>query len=244
MRRFYIQNYISGQNFQELSEEEAYHAAKVLRLDSGGTVEGFDGNGKLIKGILQLEQLNSKKFRAKIVDFEILENNNPARKNITLIISSIKLDRLEWLLEKCTEIGVGKIIITHTKYSQIPLDLILKKLERLKTIVMNACKQSENLYLPEISISDMKDILKVKFSKDGLSLVATTEIPGESLRSIISKNSCENLCIWIGPEGGFEKTELDEIVKFGFVPCKLGENILRAETAAVVGVWEMVNGLE
>ncbi|MEI6462414.1 MAG: RsmE family RNA methyltransferase [bacterium] len=236
MHRFYCN--ISKQN-GVLDDEESYHAIKVLRLNLGEKVVCFDGLGhewlcEIVS--LRAEGSSSKhpNIKLNIVSEKYFPSKEELKKpKVCIIVSLYKFDRFEFGLEKLVELGVDEIIVTKTHLSQFDLPLAEKKLARWQEIVVSACKQSERKWNPNISILDMKKILGTTKDESVLNLVATTELDNPIPLKDIEANKYNKIVIFIGPEGGFEKNELDEIVSAGFKPVSLGGNVLRAETAAI-----------
>ena len=236
MHRFYCN--ISKQN-GVLGDLESYHAIKVLRLNLGEKVVCFDGLGhewlcEIVS--LRVEGSSSKhpNIKLNIVSEKYFPSKQELKKpKVCIIVSLYKFDRFEFGLEKLVELGVDEIIVTKTHLSQFDLPVAEKKLERWKEILVSACKQSERKWISSISIMDVKKILGAPKDDKVLNLVATTEIDSTQPLKDIETNKYNKVAIFIGPEGGFEKNELDEIISAGFKPVSLGENVLRAETAAI-----------
>lgn len=210
-----------------LPAEESAHAIRVLRRRVGDELEVVDGNGSLYRCRLVTED-------AKGACLEIIESIALPKiwsPIITVAVAPTKhSDRMEWLVEKLTEIGVDRIVplrCEHSERKEI-------KVSRLTKIAVSAMKQSLKAVLPEISETVVfKDFLSEqnsteKFigycdSKTERRLLATAYTPGA------------DVTILIGPEGDFSQTEIKAAVDAGFVPVTMGDNRLRTETAALVG---------
>lgn len=234
MRRIFIETPKSIPSVQIIGTDVKKYLKQVLRLTPGQKVECFDGKGKLYSGILNLTP--HKDDWAVYID-EIIASDELKNHKI-LILSAFKLDRLEIALEKCSEIGITEFIICQTKYSQYKLDIFKSKLKRLELIISNACRQSERLFFPKISIINESDLSFLKnFGANFEKIVCTTEVESEFINKI-HKQSTDSI-LFIGPEGGFDKSELETIINYDFIPCKLSRSILRSETAAVVGSYEI-----
>lgn len=219
----------TGENENILSKDEIHHIQKVLRLKVGDNIQIFDGQGEEI-----LVEINNFKpyFEYNIINKNYQEKKLP---QITLILSSIKPKNLELILEKVTELGVDKIIITKTKYSQISLQILEEKKIRFQKILIEACKQSGNNYIPELEFIDIKNI---KNNLSDINYIATTQytttntILLESPKSDIKEKSYS---LFIGPEGGFEQQEYQDLIQY-FIPVTFSKNILRVETASILGI--------
>ncbi|QQR93839.1 16S rRNA (uracil(1498)-N(3))-methyltransferase [bacterium] len=217
--RFFVQNL---NNKPILNKKEIEHARKVLRMNIGDNFIAFDGFGN----VWTCEFEND--FNLKVIQHQFIEKDRHISR---LIISLFKFDRLEWAIEKCTELGIDEIIFTKTKFSQIDLNLAEKKLARWKEITISASKQCERIYIPELKVMKPEQVLKL----NGRKFIGVTEFEvKKNFNSFPWKNSCE-ISLFIGPEGGFEKQELEEVISAGFEPVKISNSILRSETACMVG---------
>ena len=201
-----------------LDREESRHA-KVLRLKIGEEVEIFDGKGTVSKGKI--------KVSGKAVKVQIFETKKEKREKpfVELWTAVPKGERGDWLIEKATEAGVDKIVSIIFKRSiVIPKK---QKIERWKKIATAASAQSKRAYVPEIleSIEFNKAMKKV----DGQLLICSKD--GKKICDVTLK---EKVILLVGPEGGFSNEELEQLKKYDKI--KLNENILRTETAGVIGV--------
>jgi len=217
-------------NFSEISaltDDEAFHAAKVLRLREGESVRVTDGKGNWYDAIVQ--QTHPKRCDLQIVQQASYE---PRPYSIEIALAPTKnLDRMEWFVEKATEIGIDKISFFYTKHSERRT----MKLERLQKIAVSAMKQSLQAYLPEITeVGDFeKWILKsseLTFQKFIAHLPAN-QVPDHLLKKAIFG---QNYMVLIGPEGDFTEAEIQLTQQNDFQMVTLGNTRLRTETAALV----------
>ena len=168
------------------------------------------------------------------VEFELGEELPAASiAHITLLIAIFKFDRLEWAIEKCTELGVAKIIPVIARRTDAHLAAAsAKRLDRWRRLALQASEQSRRAAPPEI-------MEPVKFSKAILQsatprIVLNEEEQKTSLREILDVHpSAAEIILAIGPEGGWTEDELDQFQKSGWLSATLGPTILRAETAAI-----------
>jgi 16S rRNA (uracil1498-N3)-methyltransferase len=217
------------QNIQEdngrVSKKNAHHIQDVLRLSLGNIVIFSDGEGTQWKTIISQES-------PLIVD--ILESSKIEKfvPTITLIVSIIKPKLLELVIEKATELGVDRLIITHTDYSQIPLSTLDRKLSRFESIIEAAMKQSERTNRLELELLPFRELLK---PLSELNIVATTQhtLNPPSILSL-QNTKLKSVSLLIGPEGGFSPEEY-QIIQQTFSPISLGHNILRTETSVIIG---------
>lgn len=220
--------FIFDKNTNNLALDEIHHIRDVLRLKPNTNIKAIDGQGNLYELIIK----NLKPFSVDILSTQNFPNANIY---ICCIIATIKTPLLELIIQKLTEIGIDEIIITKTKFSQISLDKLESKLNRWQTIINTACKQSERLYFTSISIQNLNQIQYP--TENNLNLIGDTQysIEAPNIKNINLTN-IKNINLLIGPEGGFEAKEYQSLIdKEKYIPVKFASNILRSETAAIVG---------
>lgn len=218
-----------GENV-ELDKNESHHLVGVLRAKMGDKVTLFDGKGNICEGILNI--------CSKKVFFKILSESTLTKPKCTITLAQAmpKGKGMEEILQKATEIGVQKIIPLKTDRTELKLDeeRESKRMERWKTTLIEAGKQSGNFFIPEIlPIMTIKGLLKEwKPLNNVLKLTASLEERAKSL-NVYLKEGLPNSIIWlIGPEGDFTGEEYELAFESGFHPICLGKNVLRVETAA------------
>lgn len=229
--------YSDDQDFNENSEEiqlenqEAIHCIAVLRYKLNQQIFITNGNGLLVEGVIVAAKkgLVTVLIKKRFKNLSSLLNHLPV-----LYIGLLKnKDRIEWLVEKSTEIGVSKIVFVNTKHSEknkINLD-------RLKNVSISAMKQSKRLFLPQIEFyKSLDDALSVS---NGVSVLAHERVESMSMHpyDFLSKYSNSintQFNYWIGPEGGFTEDEVNKVIKSSTNELiYLGTVRLRAETAAL-----------
>lgn len=213
-------NYLDG--------EEARHCAKVLRLREGDRITLTDGNGTEI--LADLLSVDVKKCTYRLVS----ERTLPANTNLVrmAVCPTRKAERNEWMVEKMTELGVRDIsfvVSDHTHHETIKRVL---NLERLGRIAQSAMKQSQQYYLPTMSVfPSLKTYLEsVGTSERYIAYLAEGQEPEHLLLKV---KKTQPVSILIGPEGDFSKNEIAISLANGFLPVSLGPYRLRTETAAV-----------
>ena len=222
MALFYLPDFNSG----HFSQEESHHAVKVLRLRDGDTIELTDGQGHFCKATIT-------KADDRATAFQITEKKFIARRPyaIHLAIAPTKnIDRMEWMVEKCTEIGVEKISFIQCKTSERPSVPI----DRLMKITVSAMKQSKQAWLPKlVDMVPLKAFLTA-ITEDQRFIAYVDESNPNHLSSEVKPVS--NCVLLVGPEGDFTSEELSLAIENGFRKVSLGPNRLRTETAGVYGV--------
>lgn len=222
MHRFYAPDIEST---KQLPDDEAQHCVRVLRLPVGSRIEVVDGKGNLF--FCELAEAHPKKCVVEILGKETVAPHWGC--NVTIAIAPTKnIDRLEWMVEKVTEMGVNRIIPLLCRYSERK---VLKS-ERLRKIAISAMKQSLKAALPKIEeLTPITEVVKPGF--EGKKFIAYC---GEEVeRRILSQEykRGEDVLVLIGPEGDFSKEEVEKALNAGFVPVSLGDSRLRTETAGV-----------
>lgn len=205
-----------------LDAEESRHATKVLRLLSGNQVNLTDGKGMFYQA--RIIDADSKK-----TTFEILSKKQAPKRNyqIHIAISPTKnTDRIEWFVEKATEIGVDEISFIHCRNSERKTI----NLERIEKIAISALKQSQQAWMPKLnSIVPFKESISISAQQKFIAFV--DESNTIHLKSLIAPE--KNYLVLIGPEGDFSKEELEIAIQHDFKKVSLGQNRLRTETAAL-----------
>jgi 16S rRNA (uracil1498-N3)-methyltransferase len=225
MQLFYTHNI--NNNIAILEEEEARHVTQVLRRKIGDKMQITDGLGNLYMG--EIVDITKKTCVVAINETHEKYNKRPFHLHIA-IAPTKNIDRLEWFLEKATEIGIDEITPLICKRSE----RTIIKPERLKGILISAMKQSFQTYSPKLNETlDFQKFMKIDFLNEKNKYIAycnDAEIP--PLSKIYPKG--ENALVLIGPEGDFTETEVDLAIEHGFKGINLGQNRLRTETAGLV----------
>ena len=213
---------------QTLSEEESGHCVRVLRYSVGDEILITDG-----KGTTYTARITNP--HPKHCDFEIIsrEKQEPHHHfHMHIAVAPTKnIERLEWAIEKCVEIGVDEITPLLCRFSE------RKQLrtDRLEKIILSAAKQSLTPYLPVLHDLTPYDEFISRQKEDVSTQKFIAHCYKEDKR--VLKNEIEqgrDVLVLIGPEGDFSEQEIAEALAIGFIPVSLGESRLRTETAAVV----------
>lgn len=228
MRFFYVPNV---QDNGELPEEEAMHALRVLRLKSGDEIMLTDGTGNFYKAEITVAATRKCVFKL----LETIPQTPIWRGHLHLVVSPTKMmERMEWLVEKATEIGFDRISFINCDNSERRVI----KVKRLEKIAVSAMKQSRKAWKPIIDEIVSFDEL-VAESTEGLRYIAHCyeEIKKVDLFNQLSiSDKDEDVTLFIGPEGDFSLSEVKKAIDAGFVSVSLGESRLRTETAALYSV--------
>ena len=215
---------ITGDQYT-LPEEESKHCVKVLRLETGDRISLIDGKG----GFYQCEIVQANAKRCEVKCIEKVEKYGQRDFHIHIAIAPTKnIERIEWFLEKCTEIGIDEITPLLCDHSERK---VIKE-DRLEKVIISAMKQSLKAYLPRLH--PMTEFSRfVKNHENSLKCIAhCDEGNKKSLHEIYSPG--QDITILIGPEGDFSANEIKLALEQNFSPVTLGESRLRTETAGIV----------
>ena len=222
MALFYVPTLSSG---NVLSEEESQHAVKVLRLQVGEVITVVDGTG----GFYNAKIINPHPKHCTLeITSTILEYGKRDYRLHIAIAPTKNIERIEWFIEKATEIGIDEITPVICRFSERKII----KAERLDKIIVSASKQSVKAYFPKLNPLCTFDELLKQYSASQLFIAHCYEEEKKQLQKEIVKSS--DVLILIGPEGDFSKEEVQKAISVGFIPVSLGNSRLRTETAGVV----------
>lgn len=219
-----------------LSKDESFHLAKVLRARAGEAVEAFDGKGNIFSGKI----LNGD-AKALTISVESRKHVPAPRCRLALAQAMPKGSLMDDVIRQATEIGAAKIFPLASARSEVKLDAkrAEHKLERWRAIAVEACKQCGNAFVPEVfPVMTPEAFFKTQTPErgNGLWITASLEDGTRSCTEIArecAKNPPEEILWLVGPEGDFSPEEYALARESGCVPARLGDNVLRAVTAAI-----------
>ena len=231
VRFFYVPD---APNQTELPPDEAMHAMRVLRLKGGDEMFLMDGKGNYYRAEVTIAATRHCYYQIK----ECLPQEPQWKGHRHLAIAPTKtLERIEWMMEKATEVGVDEVSFLNCQFSERRL----LKTTRLEKIAISAMKQSHKAWKPELNeMEHLKHFLELP--RKGKKYIAHcyNEIPRTYLFDELLKNEeDEEVTVMIGPEGDFSYEEVKECMEKGYQSVHLGESRLRTETAGLVAVLMM-----
>lgn len=224
MKQVYLDQSVAVHETLALDSKQAHHIFDVLRTSS--------------KEKIRVITKNSGVFYAHVMDkpnlyideqLDVLQD----KQSLTLCCALIKQDKFEWMLQKACELGVTRIVPFVSKNTVVKLDekKAKKKLARWNEILLAATKQCNRNTLVELEpVTNLKDLANYK-SECNLVAYEKESDPSKHMAHYL-QSSPFSITVCIGPEGGFEESEIQVLNDFGYQNCSLGKNILRAETAA------------
>ena len=213
-RRRWIADEVSEKH-AALVGEHAHHLARVLRAQAGQVMD-LVTDGVVRRAVI-----------ASVTSADLPD--------VSLLLAIFKFDRMEWAIEKCTELGVGRIVPVIARRTDTHLAAAAsKRVERWQRIGQQSSEQSRRASAPKISQPlKMKDAVREPAT---LRVLLTETEKRQTLREILEVNPTgQSLLLAVGPEGGWADDEIAMFTRDGWISASLGETILRAETAAVAG---------
>jgi 16S rRNA (uracil1498-N3)-methyltransferase len=239
MKRFLIPHELkAGEEFR-LSPEETKHALRVLRLAQGSRILLANGKGQEAEAVILDEEKNGARVRIESV---VTSGSSARGFRLELLQAPLKGARMDWVVEKATEMGVAALHLVQSKYAVAAAD----KQDRWKRLAQAAMKQSGCLQAPEIHPSvDFASALSRFRPGEALFLLSPTAELGlaAAVRAALSQKP-ERVVLAIGPEGGFSPEEEAELARQGFKACLLSHQILRGETAVLAAVAVAAHALD
>jgi len=227
-RRRWIADEVSG-NHAALTGAHAEHLSRVLRVGIGQEFDITAGNEVRRGRVTAISEGR--------VEFELGDEIAvPVTVDVTLALSIFKFDRMEWAIEKCTELGVARIVPVIARRTEAHLAAAVgKRVERWRRIALQAAEQSRRVSPPEIS-QPFK--LKDAATLPGSFRILLSENERETvLKDVFPLNSRDGAVVMaLGPEGGWTDEELSLLQGAGWTSASLGSRILRAETAAIAAM--------
>ncbi len=216
-----------------------HHWLHVLRLQAGHAVSLFNGDGYDYQGELQLDKHSSNKRSASVLLQQQHQVSADALPRVRLFQGLSRAERMDWVMQKATELGIDAIVPLQCQHSQLQLrgSRLGKRMQHWQQVIISACEQSGRACLPQLQAPLAPADLPVNSGPGRLQLVLHPDA-AEPLHRLLTKAGQPllevDLCI--GPEGGFSALELQQLQRLGFVTAALGQTILRTETAAVAAL--------
>lgn len=224
-----------------LGDDDIFHLTKVMRARVGDEIEVVSNEKVFLCKVSQL------KPHIEIDVVKQIKENHELKNHVILIAALIKGEKMDFVLQKATELGVGEIVLLQTERTIVKIKPAEKdlKLERYRRILKEAAEQCKRTKIPMLyRVIDIKQLGDVDAQ---VKMIAFEEESGatESFNSIIrSIKDKQKVAIVVGPEGGFSEHEVDMAVAAGYKRVSLGKRILRAETASFYALSVISNHLE
>ncbi|TDO20098.1 16S rRNA (uracil(1498)-N(3))-methyltransferase [Pedobacter duraquae] len=231
MHVFYTPDIEDGAGAYALNEEESRHCSKVLRLGIGDQVSLVDGRGGLYQAEIASE--TKRQVTLKVISTTLAYQKRNHHLHIA-VAPTKNIERLEWFLEKATEIGIDEItpiICAHSERKVI-------KEDRLVKVITAAVKQSLQAYHPQLNPAiSFADFIRKESGAQKMIAHCIDDTSRTYISDIAQPHAA--YLILIGPEGDFSPAEIDSALQSGFKPLTLGNTRLRTETAALAACFEL-----
>ncbi|MGV1099528.1 16S rRNA (uracil(1498)-N(3))-methyltransferase [Thiovibrio sp. JS02] len=229
IHRFFIRPEEISEGTAHLSGDEAHHLRSVLRLAIGDEITLFDGTGMRFRA--RLDTISKHLVSATIID---QRKDKPAKVRVDLGQALLKGQKMEFILQKATELGIDAIRPFWSEHG-VNKTRSDTKGDRWQRIALEACKQCDRALPPQIEPPRKLAELLREISGYDLKLLFWEQETEKPLAEILTERPSEvrAVCFLIGPEGGFSPTEVEDARNNGFIPVSLGSRILRAETASL-----------
>ena len=230
MRRFIIPSQIVDDDAITITGDLFHHITHVLRLKKGARILLVDANGREFVG--KISQVGGQQITFTTEETLVAPPVETGL-NITLFQGLPKGDRLESILQKCTELGIAEIVpfVAARSVARVQAGSINKKLERWRRIVLEAARQSNRTTVPEISFAgNLTEVLQQ--AEHPVKLLLWEEEKAGTLKKLLAGTPPpERIAVLVGPEGGLTDEEVLSAVNCGFISVSLGRRIVRTETA-------------
>ncbi len=237
MKRFLVSQPIAQGTKQILSPDESKHCIRVMRLGVGDTILITDGKG--LEAEARIVGTDNKE-----VEIQVISIRPEVKRGFSIVLFQVPLKgpRMDWLIEKATELGVDAIQVLESEFSIAGSG----RKERWDRIAHSAMKQSGTLRAPEILEAIPLDKALQRLPNDFSGFLLSPNAPlglADAIQGELSTGSTR-FVLAIGPEGGFSRKEEESFQSKGFQPCRLSSQILRGETAAISALSIALHSLE
>ena len=227
--RIFTNQALTSNNTLALAEAQSHYLSKVLRMQAGRELILFNGEG----GEYSAEISGIYKKHVDVLVKSLYPENRQSELHLELAIGVSRGERMDWVLQKATELGVTKITPLITERTEVKLtgERADKKMEHWQQIIISACEQCQRNLLPELS--------EPQNYSDWISQCDTElkfVLHHRDSKGLPKNETAKSVALLIGPEGGLDEDEIAEAIVNGFSPLTLGPRVLRTETAPVAAI--------
>ncbi|SIS36801.1 16S rRNA (uracil(1498)-N(3))-methyltransferase [Salimicrobium flavidum] len=233
MQRYFVPEDNWKEDQVTIIGQDVHHIKRVMRMVEGDHLIVIHPEEKAYKARIESA---GEEVVCNVTEQLTAESELP--QHVTIVQALGKADKVEWVVQKATELGMDKLIPFQARHSVVKWEdkKQHKKLERMKKIAKEAAEQSERLKIPEISdVSSLEQVLKATENYDFRLFAYENDVrygTNTSLSQYVKQISTgKSVCLVIGPEGGFSVEESEKLYQEGFQSVRLGRRILRMETA-------------
>lgn len=234
MHNFFVKNNQINGKKASIIGEDVNHIKNVLKMNKGERTFICDEDGN--KYVCEIEKIDNEK-----VDLNILEKaeNTENKVKISLFQGIPKFDKMDMIIQKCTELGAYEFYPVQMKYCISKIKDEEKRNTRWQKIVASAAEQSKRNIIPKVNYSIKFDELVSKIKDYDLAIICYENEEKTTIKELLENEKykdIKNVCIIVGPEGGISEEEYDKLTKENAKSASLGKLILRTETAGIVGI--------
>ena len=211
------------------------HLRDSLRITVGETL--WLNNGLAVRYRVEITDVSRRAVTARVLE----TIQEPPRQTPRLVLgqSLLKGEKMDWVIQKVTELGVSEIVPIESQHSvvQLKADRVNHQLARWQRIALEAAQQSEQWRIPTVATPQSLSALLTSMATGTLTLMLAERREGKSLQTVnLPQAARGSILVLIGPEGGWSQEEAQIAEQAGIQPITLGEHILRAETAAIAAI--------
>jgi 16S rRNA (uracil1498-N3)-methyltransferase len=236
--RLYVVAELAPGGAIELQAGQAHYLRSVLRLGVGAAIAAFNAtDGEWLCRVAEMGRAGAQ----LTIGRQLRQHDPRGEPDLWLMFAPIKRARVDWLVEKATELGVSALLPVWTARTQAER----VNLERLRAHAIEAAEQSQRLTVPELRPPERLDRLVAAWPTGRRLVLCDESGAGEPIGDAAARLPPGPAAVFVGPEGGFDETELDAVGKLSFVTrVGLGPRVLRAETAALaaLAVFQAITG--
>jgi 16S rRNA (uracil1498-N3)-methyltransferase len=232
LTRVYVETPVTTGKRLVVEGTAANHITRVLRLRSGDALTVFDGSGAEFGA--RIEEFRKDAVIVSVDEHRSVDRESPL--SLTLAQGISRGERMDWIIQKATELGATRIIPVFTKRSVVRLDdkQAQRKLQHWRAITVAACEQCGRNRLPELATPvDFFDVLPASTSPGATRLLLS---PHAEQRIDDLRELHGGVTVLIGPEGGLDEVEQEAAIAAGFKSVRMGPRVLRTETAAIAAL--------
>jgi len=229
MHKFFVDKKNISDNIALITGGDVKHIYKVLRLKPGDNIIINDLNGEEYLG--EISEII--KECVKVVIREKLDVNNEPSVKIHLFQGVPKSSKMDFIIQKCCEVGVNEFTPIQTKRTELDLKDI-KKIDRWQRIALESSKQSKRSLIPKVNEAISFSIFLKQLANFSMIIVPYEEENSFGIKELLRGSYHASIALVIGPEGGFESEEIESLREIGANIVTLGKRILRTETAGMI----------
>jgi len=227
--RIYTPQTLAANSTLELPETQSHYLGKVLRMQAGRELMLFNGKGGEYSAVI--DAVSKKAVSVNVKDFSA--ENRQSSLQLELAIGVSRGERMDWVLQKATELGVTKITPLMTERTEVKLGVERadKKMEHWRQVIVSACEQCQRNLLPTLAEPQVFSAW-IKLCDADLKFV----LHHRDNKGFPQSQKPQSIALLIGPEGGLDESEIVQALAQGFAPLTLGPRVLRTETAPLAAI--------